>query len=84
MTAAEIRPAPSVSAQALMFVAVSLAMLGNYQHRLHARDLIAGYLNDVNGASAEVPQGYSPMLWFFGLLSFAGFLFAALLRRRTA
>jgi MFS family permease len=47
-------------------------------------NLIAGYLNDANHASAEVPQGYSPMLWFFGLLSFAGFLFAAMLRRRAA
>jgi len=34
-------------------------------------NLIAGYLNDKNGASAANPDGYVPMLWFFTLLSMA-------------
>lgn len=44
-------------------------------------NLIAGYLNDLGGAGAENPQGYTPMLWFFGGLSAAGFVFAVLLQR---
>jgi len=41
---------------------------------LFAANLIAGYLNDVSGASAANPGGYAPMLWFFGLLSLSAFL----------
>src|SRR5579862_1894710 len=41
---------------------------------LTGANLAAGYLNDVNGASAANPGGYSPMLWFFGSLSLAAFL----------
>ena len=41
---------------------------------LFAANLIAGYLNDANGASAANPSGYMPMLWFFGLLSLTAFL----------
>jgi MFS family permease len=41
---------------------------------LFAANLIAGYLNDVNGASAANPGGYVPMLWFFGLLSLGAFV----------
>lgn len=37
-------------------------------------NLVAGHLNDANGASAANPAGYDGMLWFFGLLSLAGFL----------
>ncbi|HYM44293.1 MAG TPA: MFS transporter [Steroidobacteraceae bacterium] len=33
----------------------------------------AGYLNDANHASAANPEGYMPMLWFFGLLSLSAF-----------
>lgn len=47
-------------------------------------NLIAGYINDASGASASNPAGYASMLWFFGLLSLAGFLFAAFLWRREA
>ncbi len=42
----------------------------------------AGALNDGAGASAANPGGYLPMLWMFGLLSLAGLVFSALLRRR--
>jgi MFS family permease len=40
---------------------------------LFAANLAAGYINDVNGASASNPGGYAPMLWFFGVLSFIAF-----------
>lgn len=49
---------------------------------LTAFNVIVGALNDANGASADNPRGYLPMLWTFALLSLSGFLFAALLRRR--
>lgn len=42
----------------------------------------AGWLNDYSGASASNPAGYMPMLWFFGILSLTGFLFAVALRVR--
>ncbi len=40
---------------------------------LFAANLAAGYLNDANQASAGNPAGYTPMLWFFGILSFIAF-----------
>jgi len=45
-------------------------------------NVIVGYLNDSGSASAAHVQGYAAMLWFFGLLSLTGFLFAVLLWRR--
>jgi MFS family permease len=48
---------------------------------LTSANLIAGYLNDVGGASAATPEGYTPMLWFFGMLGLMGFVFSALLKR---
>jgi MFS family permease len=45
-------------------------------------NLAAGWLNDLNGASAENPAGYTPMLWMFMLVAVGGFIFAALLRAR--
>jgi len=45
-------------------------------------NLVAGYLNDANGASEANPAGYMPMLWFFGLLSLVAFVFALLLWKR--
>jgi MFS family permease len=45
-------------------------------------NLIAGWLNDRNGASADNPGGYLPMLWFFMIVALGGFVFAALLRTR--
>jgi MFS family permease len=49
-----------------------------------AANSVAGTLDDRFGAGADNPGGYDAMLWFFGLVSLAGFLFAALLwsRRR--
>jgi MFS family permease len=46
-------------------------------------NIAAGYVNDAGGASAENPAGYDVMLWFFGLLSLAAFVFAAFLWRLT-
>jgi MFS family permease len=45
-------------------------------------NLAAGALNDSNGASADNPGGYTPMLWMFFLMSLAGFAFAFALRLR--
>lgn len=42
----------------------------------------AGWINDHSNASASNPAGYMPMLWFFGILSLTGFVFAVLLRLR--
>lgn len=47
---------------------------------LAAANLIAGYLNDAGGASAENPAGYAMMLWFFGLLSLVGLACAIMLK----
>jgi len=49
---------------------------------LTAFNVIAGSLNDANGASAQNPSGYMPMLWMFTILSLAGLLFSWLLRVR--
>jgi MFS family permease len=46
---------------------------------LFAANLVAGHINDSSGASASNPGGYSPMLWFFGLLSLVAFLCTAVL-----
>jgi MFS family permease len=46
---------------------------------LFAANLIAGHLDDVYGASADNPAGYTPMLWFFGLLSLSAFVCTVLL-----
>jgi MFS family permease len=47
-------------------------------------NLVIGALNDANGASAENPGGYLPMLWTFAILSLMGFVFAWLLWRRES
>jgi MFS family permease len=49
---------------------------------LTVANVIAGYINDASGASASNPAGYDSMLWFFGLLSLAGFLFTLFLWKR--
>ncbi|HXZ60841.1 MAG TPA: MFS transporter [Steroidobacteraceae bacterium] len=49
---------------------------------LFGANLIAGYLNDASGASAANPGGYTPMLWFFTLLSLTAFLLTLGLRVR--
>ena len=43
---------------------------------------VVGRMNDANGASAENPGGYMPMLWLFLILSLFGFVFAFALRIR--
>jgi MFS family permease len=49
---------------------------------------LVGSLNDASEASARNPGGYTPMLWFFGLLSLAAFVCTMLLwlsdQRRAA
>ncbi|MBS0388504.1 MAG: MFS transporter [Proteobacteria bacterium] len=82
MVPAVLWPAvPRVAAAALLGTAYGLmTMLQNLG--LALANLIAGYLNDRGGASAAHAQGYTPMLWFFGLLSLAGFVFALLLWRQ--
>jgi MFS family permease len=71
---------PRVVAATLLGTAYGLmTMLQNAG--LALANLIAGYLNDRGGASAAHVQGYAAMLWFFGVLSLAGFLFALLLWR---
>jgi MFS family permease len=42
-------------------------------------NLVAGWLNDVAGASAVNPAGYQPMMLFFGTTSALGFGFALML-----
>jgi MFS family permease len=49
---------------------------------LGSANLVAGRLNDAAGASAANPEGYLPMLVFFGGLALLGFVFAVLLRLR--
>ena len=41
---------------------------------LTVANLAAGYINDASGASAANPGGYTPMLWFFGILSLIAFV----------
>lgn len=47
-------------------------------------NLAAGWLADWGHAGAKHPQGYDPMLWYFGLLSLAAFAAVALLWRRES
>lgn len=49
---------------------------------LTTSNVAAGYLNDSAGAGADNPAGYIGMIWYFGLLSLAGLIFAILLFRR--
>jgi len=45
-------------------------------------NVAVGWLNDANHAGADNPDGYLPMLVFFGVLSFLALTFAWLLRRQ--
>ncbi len=45
-------------------------------------NVVAGWLNDVNGASADNPAGYSAMIVFFAALALGAFFFAVALWRR--
>ena len=51
---------------------------------LAASNLAAGWLADWGHAGAAHPQGYDPMLWYFGLLSLVAFASVALLWRRES
>jgi hypothetical protein len=46
---------------------------------LTVANVVAGYINDANHASAANPGGYTPMLWFFGLLSLTALLITLVL-----
>ena len=61
------------TALGLMWVVQNAGMAG--------ANLVAGWLNDVYGASAQNPAGYQPMMWYFFLSSALGFVFALLLWR---
>jgi len=45
-------------------------------------NLMIGWANDHNHASAQNPAGYRTGLWMLSVLGFLGFLFAFLLRQR--
>jgi MFS family permease len=47
-----------------------------------AANIAAGWLNDINGAGAANPSGYTPMLIFFLVLASLAFVFALALWRR--
>jgi MFS family permease len=49
---------------------------------LFAFNLLIGWANDVSGAGAAHPEGYTLGMWIFSSLGFLGFVFALLLRRR--
>ncbi len=51
---------------------------------LAASNLTAGWLAQRAHAGAAHPQGYDPMLWYFGLLSLVAFVSVALLWRRES
>lgn len=59
------------TALGLMWVAQNAGIAG--------ANLVAGWLNDTAGASAQNPAGYQPMMMFFGTTSALGFGFALLL-----
>jgi MFS family permease len=45
-------------------------------------NLLIGWVNDLMGASASNPEGYTAGMWIFSSLGFFGLLFAWLLRRQ--
>ena len=47
-------------------------------------NIVAGWLNDINGAGADNPAGYAPMIVFFAVLAMGAFFFAVALWRREA
>ncbi len=44
-------------------------------------NILIGYSNDVSGASASNPGGYTMGMWIFSILGFLGLFFAYMLRR---
>ena len=49
---------------------------------LAACNLVAGWLNDINGAGADNPAGYAPMIVFFAVLAVGALIFSVALWRR--
>ncbi len=66
-----VSPSRFGTAIGLMWVAQNAGIAG--------ANLVAGWLNDRAGASAQNPAGYEPMMLFFGLASVAGAVFALIL-----
>jgi MFS family permease len=71
LTSKLVSPARFGTALGLMWVAQNAGIAG--------ANLVAGWLNDTAGASAQNPAGYQPMMLFFGAASALGFAFALLL-----
>ncbi len=71
---AKLVPAASFgTALGLMWVVQNAGIAG--------ANLVAGWLNDKYGASAQNPAGYQPMMLFFFILGALGFVFALMLWR---
>ncbi|OWQ90895.1 hypothetical protein CDN99_12095 [Roseateles aquatilis] len=66
-----VAPARFGTAIGLMWVAQNAG--------IGAANLVAGWLNDRAGASAQNPAGYEPMMLFFGLAGVVGAAFALML-----
>ena len=71
LTSKLVSPTRFGTALGLMWVAQNAGIAG--------ANLVAGWLNDTAGASAQNPSGYQPMMLFFGAASALGFAFALLL-----
>jgi MFS family permease len=71
LTSKLVGPERFGTAIGLMWVAQNAGISG--------ANLLAGWLNDQAGASAQHPAGYAPMMLFLGIASVAGAVFALLL-----
>lgn len=71
LTSKLVSPARFGTALGLMLVVQQAGIAG--------ANLVAGRLNDLTAASAQNPDGYRPMMLFFGAVSTLGFGFALLL-----
>lgn len=71
LTSRLVAPARFGTAIGLMWVAQNAGIGG--------ANLVAGWLNDRAGASAQNPAGYEPMMLFFGIASVVGAVFALIL-----
>ncbi|MBO9689122.1 MFS transporter [Roseateles chitosanitabidus] len=71
LTSKLVAPARFGTAIGLMWVAQNAGIGG--------ANVVAGWLNDRAGASAQNPAGYESMMLFFGLASVAGAVFALIL-----
>lgn len=71
LTSKLVSPARFGTAIGLMWVAQNAGIGG--------ANVVAGWLNDRAGASAQNPAGYESMMLFFGLASVAGAVFALIL-----